>query len=175
MIQQKYILILKIPRPNAKLHRFQSNFTPAIQHSAPHCHKPAKIKSKDELYSILRAEEVKKINSWPSTNGGTEYMQYRLIVRDKDKLIIDDSSIFDTLCALGRLIGFEKIQSSGAKVQNGLYNFNLVCQSTPSDRYKRNNAGWFVLANASVPLVALALNELFDATNSHFIASIVIR
>ena len=73
-------------------------------------------------------------------------------------MIINESSIFDTLCTLGRLIGFDKIEASDVMVKN-----------------KRDNAGRWILSDAPVASVALALNQLFDTINARYIATILPR
>lgn len=137
--------------------------------------RPAKIKTVDELYSILRAEEDNRTRSRSGHTGGTDYMRNRLIIRDKDRTVIDESNIFDTLVAVGRLIGFDKIYTAGVMAQKGRFNYKLVRHSTLSECYKRDTSGWMVLSNIPVVSAALALNHLFDKLNARYIASVVDR
>ena len=102
-------------------------------------------------------------------------MHNRLIIRDKDKLVINESSIFATLCALGRLVGFDKIESAGVVVRKGRECYKLIRSDDKSHCYTCDVLGRWVLSNAPVPSVALALNELFDKINERYIASIVDR
>ena len=68
---------------------------------------------------FLRSRENNLIRSLSKHTGGTNRMHDRLVIRDKDnKVIINESSIFDTLCTLGRLIGFDKIEASDGMVKN---------------------------------------------------------
>ena len=132
---------------------------------------PTRIKTMSELYSELRSEENKIIKS-RTIAGGTDYMRNRLIIRNKEGIVIDESSIFDTLVALGRLIGFEKIDTADVWVRKGKYGYRLVRRSTNSNCYRSDTSGWMVLSNAPVISVALALNQLFDQLNLRYIATI---
>lgn len=134
-----------------------------------------KTKNLSEYYSTCRAEENKLIESRSKAISGTNRNVYRLYVRDKDKIVIDETSIFNTLVALGRLISFDKMFNSSIRVQRERYRYQLVCKSSKSNVYTRDTSGWLVLSNVPVISTALALNAFFDEINAHYIASIVIR
>ena len=131
------------------------------------------MKTKDELCSELRAVENKNIISRRNKDR-SNYMAFRLVIRNiNNNEIINESSIFDTLCALCRLIGAEKMSESGVK--NGRYQYTFVRNSGDSNCYRQANNGLWVLSKVSVLSVALALNELFDKLNVHYIAAIETR
>lgn len=132
------------------------------------------LRSINELYTALRQEENYKIQYRGKHTGGSNYMRDRLIIRDKDKTVIDESSIFDTLCKVGKMVGFGILAESNVKASKGKFNYNLVKSSTMSDCYKRCQ-GWHVLADIPVVSVALALNEFFERTDAKLIASVVDR
>lgn len=134
-----------------------------------------KLKTIGELYAILRADEDRKIRSRESYTGGSDFMRNRLIIRDKDKTVIDKSNVFDTLAALGRLIGFDKINEADICAKNRTYDYKLIRRVTKSAFYKHDTSGWYILANAPVTSVALALNELFNKLNARYIAAVVDR
>lgn len=135
-----------------------------------------KFQTINDLYKTLRQQENSSIRqrAHAQHTGGTNYMYYRLIIRDKDKTIIDESSIFDTLCKIGKIVGFDTLADSNITVSKGKYNYHLVKSNTDSNYYKIYQ-NWFILANVPVISVAIALNEFFDLTESRLIASIVNR
>ena len=138
-------------------------------------HQTESLQTFHDLYVMLRDNENKKINSRAKYTGGSDFMHNRLIIRDKDKLVINESSIFAILCALGRLVGFDKIESAGVVVRKGRECYKLIRSDDKSHCYTCDVPGRWVLSNAPVPSVALALNELFDKINERYIASIVDR
>lgn len=148
-----------------------------LEDDAPDSNNSAeKIGPIDKLYSALRSEENKIIKSMSKHTGGTNRMRDRLVIQDRHKkMIINESSIFDTLCTLGRLIGFDKIEASDIMVKKGLYDYRLIRRSTTSNSYKRDNAGRWILSDAPVASVALALNYLFDTINARCVATILPR
>lgn len=127
-----------------------------------------------ELYTALRQEENRKIQSRAKHTGGTNFMRDHLIIRDKGKTVIDESSIFDTLCKIGNIFGFDSIADSNITASKGRDEYYLVKSCSTSDRYKLCH-GWHVLSKIPVVSVALALNEYFELANAKFIASVVDR
>ena len=60
---------------------------------------PTRIKTMSELYSELRSEENKIIKS-RTIAGGTDYMRNRLIIRNKEGIVIDDRAFLTHLWRL---------------------------------------------------------------------------
>lgn len=135
----------------------------------------ATLKPFSALYTALREEENKKIKSKSKHTGGTDYMQFRLIIRDRKRVIIDETSVFSTLCILGRKIGFDVMAESTVIAKKQGSKFRLVSKEEEKSKYTRIESGWYVLSNIPVPSAALALNELFESIQVDYIASIVDR
>lgn len=133
-----------------------------------------KTRSIKDLYTALRQEENYKIQYRGKSTGGTNYMRDRLIIRDKDKTVINESSIFETLCKIGNIVGFTTLANSRVVASKGKFNYALVKGNTASNYY-RLHQGWYVLADIPVVSVAVALNEFFEHTEAKLIASVVDR
>lgn len=133
------------------------------------------VKTIDDLYSELRAQQMLHLKARSVYTGGTDYMRNRLIIRDKDKTVIDESSVYNTILVLGRKLGFDAIDAAGVEAKKGRYSYRLVCSSTASESYKRHNSGWYVLSNVPVVSAAVALNELFELLNVRYIACVLDR
>ena len=102
-------------------------------------------------------------------------MRNRLIIREKDKTVIDETNVYDTLVAIGRRIGFKAIHATGVDAKKGRFNYRLVRRFTNSDCYKLHSNGWYVLSNMPVVSAAIVLNELFETLNIRFIACVIDR
>ena len=102
-------------------------------------------------------------------------MRNRLIIRDKDKTVIDETNVYDTLVAIGRRIGFKSILATGVDAKKGRFNYRLLRRFTNSDCYKLHSNGWYVLFNVPVISAAIALNELFETLNLRLIVCVIDR
>lgn len=102
-------------------------------------------------------------------------MKDLLVIRDKKGVVIKETSIFDTLCVLGRSVGFEKLASTGVEAKSRSSKLSLLAQETTKPQYKLTASGWYVISNVPVCEVALALNQAFDILELNYIASVVDR
>lgn len=130
------------------------------------------IRTIDELYRDLRKDANRYIRQRAKHTGGSNYMHDLLIIRDKDKTVLSESSIADTMTALGRMLGFATIADAGVRLKT---KYKLVTTETNSDSYVKANSSWYVISKTPVVVVAEALNELFDKLNSRLIAYVVDR
>lgn len=98
-------------------------------------------------------------------------MKNRLQIFNVDKLMINETSIFETLKTLSRTVPLEEMAATPLSRY-----YNLATGSpNPSFKYKEVGGGWYVMADYPLVRVALALNELFDRLGSRYIAKVTDR
>lgn len=134
----------------------------------------------NSLYQSLRAQARENNSRFAESTGGNNYMKSRLYITEvldngSQKRVIDESSIFDTICKVGRKEGFDKIASSSIQVRKGNFYYKFVRKATNSDYYRKDTSGYYVLSRISVSSIAKALNNLFDELGSKLVAHIESR